>query len=205
MNEVSNENNNKMASSIEIPSTSTTTKPSSSSGGVNSQFKHTILWNGILSNLKSRLIEINSSTQRTHRLRKQHSRFVAAGVGGMLLIKQNMNILSSNNTNSINSNYNQVPRASSSSSMSNDRQNDKLKISNQNSDTQHITFTGSQCVDIVYAYLTAPEQITQFEKKVTREKVTKVRISAKICNSPLVLSLFNLVLALSNNDGEWSV
>ncbi len=117
---------------------------SSSSSSSNSQFKHTILWNNIIQNLKKNLLNDQSGESGqplpySNRLRKQHSRFVT---GGMLLIKQNL--LSSNG------------------------------CSPNSSCLDNICFTGSHCVDIVYNYLTSKEQIGNFERQITREKVTKV-------------------------------
>jgi hypothetical protein len=150
--------------------TNTNSKP-------NSQFKHTILWNNIINDLKKNLLEDVTSTSSTRtasarsascssasnqrsnhcattqlkshqsqqqtqatttRIRRQHSRFLAAGVGGMLLIKQNL--MSNNTNNSI----------------------------------EDVCFTGSKCVDIVYDFLTSKEQSHSFECQITREKVTKV-------------------------------
>jgi hypothetical protein len=133
----------------------------------NSQFKHTILWNNIINDLKKNLIEDSTNIRSTvrssscsstsnlmkstpqsvttatapptqARIRRQHSRFLAAGVGGMLLIKQNL--MNNNNGNSI----------------------------------ENVCFTGSKCVDIVYDFLTSKEQCHNFERQITREKVSKV-------------------------------
>ena len=153
----------------------------------NSQFKHTILWNNIINDLKKNLLEDVTSTSSTRggggassrsascsaasklskqrsnqslstqmqrnqpqqqqqqpqqtsstRIRRQHSRFLAAGVGGMLLIKQNL--MNNGNNNSI----------------------------------ENVCFTGSKCVDVVYDFLTSKEQSHNFERQITREKVTKV-------------------------------
>jgi hypothetical protein len=106
-----------------------------------SQFRHTILWNNILSNLRQTLIENNN----TSRLRKQHSRFASGMVGGMLLIKQNWR----NTTTTTN-------------------------LSSETNKYDNIYFNGSQCVDIVYNYLTSSNQTYKFERKVTRDKVTKL-------------------------------
>jgi hypothetical protein len=141
-----------------------------SSTVASSQFKHTLLWNNIIQNLKDNLIEdrsgsVSSSTSSSttitnstissksnsissnensmpysNRLRKQHSRFVTSG---MLLIKQNL--LSSNG------------------------------CSPHSNCLDNICFTGSHCVDIVFNYLTSKEQIGNFERQITREKVTKVK------------------------------
>lgn len=129
---------------------SVSSQPSSNS----TQFKHTFIWNNIIDHLKRALIDDGSSSSSdnstsgsqqgvtySHRLRKQHSRFVT---GGMLLIKQNL--LSSTGLT-------------------------------PNSDCiENVCFTGAQCVDIVYEYLTRKDQVTNFERQVTREKVTKVSI-----------------------------
>lgn len=127
----------------------------------NSQFKHTILWNNIISDLKKNLIDETSTTrsarsascsststtnlnkqqqqpQAPTRIRRQHSRFLAAGVNGMLLLKQNL--MNNHNNNTI----------------------------------ENVCFTGSKCVDIVYDYLTNKEQSHNFERQITRDKVSKV-------------------------------
>jgi hypothetical protein len=127
-----------------IPSSCLTTiQPSKTASTIHqapkSQFKHTILWNNILSHLRQTLIENNN----TSRLRKQHSRFASGMVGGMLLIKQNWR----NTTTNLSS--------------------DETKYDN-------IYFNGSQCVDIVYNYLTSADHNYKFERKVTRDKVTKL-------------------------------
>ncbi|CAF0712157.1 unnamed protein product [Brachionus calyciflorus] len=123
---------------------------------INSQFKHTILWNNILSNLKTQLLE--SHLTSGHKLKKQHSRFVAASVGGMLLIKQNIIMNTTNTLNSLTS-HNHPPASPS-----------KLT----NSPLEAIYFTGSQCIDIVYAYLTENKELFQVERQITREKCAKL-------------------------------
>ena len=105
-----------------------------------SQFKHTNLWNNIISNLRQSLNESHVSHSR---LKKQHSRLIAAGVGGMLLIKQNF--LYPNHT-----------------------------ASNNCAFEGNTCFTGAQCVDIVYEFLTSKENNHNFERQVTREKVCKL-------------------------------
>lgn len=129
------------ASSVSSQSTSSTTPG-------NSQFKHTFLWNNIIQHLKKSLLANGRSSSDdtnsqgvtyTHRLRKQHSRFVT---GGMLLIKQNL--LSSTG------------------------------LTPNSNNLDNICFTGAQCVDIIYCYLTSKDQIGNFERQVTREKVTKL-------------------------------
>ena len=135
---------------IPIPANLNTTAAS-----VNSQFKHTIFWNNIIENLKATLVETHNNSTR---LRKQHSRFVAASVGGMLLIKQNLT-MSHHNTSILNS--------ESSSSYSSAKMN-------RASSSNNIYFTGSQCVDIVYSYLTSNHEALHLERQVTREKVVKL-------------------------------
>ncbi len=134
----------------QVPSSSTATASSSSTANNGGQFKHTYLWNNIINHLKKSLVNGGSSPDPgdpssgnsggySHRLRKQHSRFVT---GGMLLI--NKNLLNSTGL---------TPRSNN---------------------LDNICFTGAQCVDIVYSYLTSKDQIANFERQVTREKVTKV-------------------------------
>lgn len=139
------------AASLSSQPTGTTTTTN------NTQFKHTYLWNNIITHLKKTLLasgssystgsssssdnsDVSTTPTYTHRLRKQHSRFVT---GGMLLIKQN---LLSNGTG--------------------------LTLNSDSLD--NICFTGAQCVDIVYSYLTSKDQIANFERQVTRDKVTKL-------------------------------
>ena len=107
-----------------------------------SQFRHTNLWNNIISNLKQSLLENEAS-----RLRKQQSRFAAAGFGGMLFIRHNF--LQNSST---------APQIQTTGTDSNNE----------------IYFTGCQCVDIVYDYLTSKENTHSFERQVTREKVSKL-------------------------------
>lgn len=121
---------------------------------VSSQFKHTILWNSILSNLKSRLLESNLNPGK---LKKQHSRFVAASVGGMLLIKQNIIMNTTNTLNSLSS-HGHPPSPS------------KLT----NSPLESIYFTGSQCIDIVFSFLSQNKESFNVEREITREKCTKL-------------------------------
>jgi hypothetical protein len=111
----------------------------------NSQFKHTIFWNSIIENLKATLVESYNS----NKLKKQHSRFVAVSMGGMLLMKQNLSM-------SYNAGSDLNPQTTSSCS------------------SNSIHFTGSQCVDIVFSYLTSNHAALHLEREVTREKVTKV-------------------------------
>jgi hypothetical protein len=115
----------------------------------NSQFKHTIFWNNIIENLKSTLVESYGS-----KLKKQQSRFVAVSMGGMLLMKQNLSMSSSYADSTF------TASSSSSSSSSNNGSS--------------IYFTGSQCVDIVFTYLTSNHEALHLEREVTREKVVKV-------------------------------
>ena len=142
------------------PTLAASTTPSNQAAAPpSSQFKHTALWNGIVSHLKTTLIEIN---RRPNRLRKQQSRFVAASVGSMLMIKQNlMNTASSHGGASATTS--QSPKSASSDLLSSHLD---------------LCFSGSQCVDIVYNYLTSEEQIKNFQNEVTREKVTKVNTPA---------------------------
>ena len=126
-----------------IPSSKTSSKLHQTTTVPNkSQFRHTILWNNILSHLRQTLIENNN----TSRLRKQHSRFASGMVGGMLLINSLQNWRNTTTTN-LNTNANKF---------------------------DNIYFNGSQCVDIVYNYLTSSDQTYKFERKVTRDKVTKL-------------------------------
>lgn len=130
----------------------------SSSSTTNSQFKHTLLWNSILTNLKTQLIETNNQNN-LNKLKKQHSRFVTASVGGMLLIKQNLIINTTNTLNNL------------TSSSSNPQ---TTNVSPSNSPLETIYFTGSQCIDIVFNYLTQNKELFQFERQITREKCTKL-------------------------------
>lgn len=131
--------------------TNSGTSATGNSAGGGGQFKHTYLWNNIITHLKKTLVNGGSSPDPadpgsgsssggySHRLRKQHSRFVT---GGMLLI--NKNLLNSTG------------------------------LTPHSNNLDNICFTGAQCVDIVYSYLTSKDQIANFERQVTREKVTKV-------------------------------
>lgn len=108
----------------------------SANSTTNSQFRHTIMWNGIISHMKCKLTEMSSSTVGggiSSRLRKQHSRFVS---GGIMLIRPNQNEIDANGND--------------------------------------VYFTGAQCVDIVYQYLTANRAVLNFERQVTRDKCVKV-------------------------------
>ena len=138
----------------------------SSSSGVNqAQFKHTLLWNNTVANLKKKLIEQSTGPSSTQaKLRKQHSRFVAASVGGMLNLKQNI-ILNTTNT------FNNLTSHANSSSANANKSIWLTKASTYNDD---IYFTGSQCVDIVYQYLIGNEHSNKFERQVTKEKCVKV-------------------------------
>lgn len=113
----------------------------------NRQFKHTILWNGIIDNLKQTLCEIQLSTG-SRQLRKQHSRFVA--------VSQFVNIV----------NFNSSTAYSSSGS-------NRVSSSGEENDSI-IVFTGTQGVDIIYNYLTSNHEALHLERQVTREKVVKV-------------------------------
>ena len=78
-----------MKSSSLVNSTilATASASSTAASNINSQFKHTIMWNGIIGHLRSKVTELNGSGGAiSSRLRKQHSRFVS---GGMLLIRPN--------------------------------------------------------------------------------------------------------------------
>lgn len=125
-----------------------------SNQAINTQFKHTFLWNSILSNLKSRLLESNLNPSK---LKKQHSRFVAASVGGMLLIKQNIIMNTTNTLNSISS-HGHPPSPS------------KLT----NSPLESIYFTGSQCIDIIFSFLSENKESFNVEREITREKCVKL-------------------------------
>lgn len=118
-----------------------------STAPINSQFKHTIIWNGIVSHLRTKLVE-NSQQQHLSgtrsRLRKQHSKFVS---GGMLLIG-----------------LNQTQTADL-------LQQQQMTTTEQGAD---VYFTGSQCVDMVYQYLVANRNVLNFERQITKEKCTKV-------------------------------
>jgi hypothetical protein len=111
---------------------------------VNSQFRHTIMWNGIIAHLKARLIETNKPHHT--RLRKHPSRFASASMGGMLLIKHSVTVSSSVD----------------------------ISLDKQGNETTPIYFNGSHCVDIVYDYLIANQHTLQFERQITREKCVKV-------------------------------
>lgn len=75
-----------MKSSSVVNSTILGAASAATAGTINSQFKHTIMWNGIIEHLRSKINEQASSGAISSRLRKQHSRFVS---GGMLLIRPN--------------------------------------------------------------------------------------------------------------------
>ncbi len=125
---------NRASSLSSQPNTTATSSCSSTN-----QFRHTGLWNNIIHHLKQSLLDSSNSSSDpaasySHRLRRQHSRFVT---GGMLLIKG----LTPHSTTCL----------------------------------DNLCFTGAQCVDIVYGFLTSKDQVTHFERQVTREKVTKVK------------------------------
>lgn len=148
---------NRTSSLSSQPSSSSS---SSSSSTKSTQFKHTFLWNNIIDNLKSSLLDDGHGTSEnqqditySHKLRKQQSRFITSG---MLLIKQNL--------------FSSAGLTQNSSCLEN------------------ICFTGAQCVDIVYSFLTRKDQVCNFERQVTREKVTKV---IKSCLIFVISSLFN--------------
>ena len=136
----------------------TTSNINTTTSSTNSQFKHTIFWNNIIENLKATLVEsYNSSTK----LKKQHSRFVAVSMGGMLLMKQNFSSIPSHAEQSSSYNRPKLCQATNASTTT---------TTNLNT----IFFTGSQCVDIVYTYLTSNHEALHLEREVTKEKVVKV-------------------------------
>ncbi|RNA17863.1 hypothetical protein BpHYR1_039411, partial [Brachionus plicatilis] len=146
---------------------SSTSRPQLSSlcnQATSTQFKHTILWNSILANLKSQLLEANTNPGK---LKKQHSRFVAASVGGMLLIKQNIIMNTTNTLNSLAS-HGHPPSPS------------KLT----NSPLESVYFTGAQCIDLVYSFLTHNKEALSVEREVTREKC------AKLCQTMMDSGIF---------------
>ena len=140
----------------------------SSSSSVNqAQFKHTLLWNNTVANLKKKLIEQSTGPSSTQaKLRKQHSRFVAASVGGMLNLKQNI-ILNTTNT------FNNLTSHAHNSGSANPA-NKSIWLTKASTHNDDIYFTGAQCVDIVYQYLIGSEHSHKFERQVTKEKCVKV-------------------------------
>ncbi len=149
---------------------------SQSQAATTGQFRHTGLWNNIIQHLKQSLLDSGSSQAAdsasvSHRLRKQHSRFVT---GGMLLIKQNL--LSSTG------------------------------LTPNSSCLDNLCFTGAQCVDIVYRFLTSKDQAANFERQVTREKVTKVSSGPLFSRLwTILLTVSTVIPAVSDNHGLGSV
>jgi hypothetical protein len=139
-----------------------------------SQFKHTLFWNSIIDNLKCTLVDLHNSNTK---LKKQHSRFVAASVGGMLLIKQNLSMISNSYSTTTNNNNNNNATTISTESAT---KSSTCSSNSSSSSVDNIYFTGSQCVDIVYSYLTANHEALHLEREVTREKVIKVQLKVSL-------------------------
>ena len=184
-----------LASTSQQASNNLDAKPSVSNA--NSQFKHTNLWNNVVANLSKKLIESalannnasvthdsvsyfyssNPSSKTSHpnfKLRKQHSRFVAASVvSGMLNMKENLS-LHNPNASSFSLNLTKTPRKSRTN----------IEITSLTSTSTlvnpNIYFTGSQCVDIVFRYLSGNDHMYTFQEAITREKTTKVPFLTKL-------------------------
>jgi hypothetical protein len=146
------------------------------------------------SNANSSFFYSSNHSRTSHsnfKLRKQHSRFVAASVvSGMLNIKENFTLSSNASSATTPShsytstfsalNLTKTPMKSRANiqitTTTTVNQENFINNCNSNNTSPNIYFTGSQCVDIVFAYLSGNEHNHTFESgPVTREKATKVR------------------------------
>ena len=130
------------------------------------------------------------------KLRKQHSRFVAASVvSGMLNIKENFTLSNASGNGSATTPSHSYPSTFSALNLTKTPNKSRANIqitttttvqenfinNGLNGNSPNIYFTGSQCVDIVFAYLSGNEHNHTFESgPVTREKATKVTIFSNL-------------------------
>ena len=116
----------------------------------NNQFKHTILWNNIIQHLKKSLVSdgaysCGSTTNGASIPYANRLRKQHSRFVTGGMLLIKQNLLISTGCS---------PHSSS---------------------LDNLCFTGSHCVDIIYNYLTSKDQVDNFERQVTRDKVSKVK------------------------------